>query len=102
MHSYAAAAPAPVRAPERPISHPEVVRPRPKEPTPSGWWWLLAGIVIAAGILGYRLSRSPAQKKSSPAELRSGVVRRGPLARTIRISGVTVAQKSATLLTPQM
>ena len=34
--------------------------------------------------------------------MRTSTVRRGPLSQTLRLTGVTVAQKSATLLTPQM
>ena len=102
MSSYATAAPTPVRAPERPTSLPEVVRPRPKGPAPRGWWWLLAGIGIVAAVAAYRFSISPAQKKTAPVQVRTGVVRRGPIAQTIRLTGVTVAQKSATMLTPQM
>jgi multidrug efflux pump subunit AcrA (membrane-fusion protein) len=34
--------------------------------------------------------------------LRTAVVRRGPLEQTLRLSGVTVAQKYATMLTPQL
>jgi multidrug resistance efflux pump len=80
-----------------------VVEPSPKGPGyRDWWWWLLAGIMIAAAILGYRTSFSPVQKKAAPLELRTGVVRRGHLAKTIRLTGVTVARKSATLLTPQM
>jgi multidrug resistance efflux pump len=102
MRSFATAAPTPVWTPKRPGSLPEVVRPRQKDPGHRGWWWLLSGMGIAAAIVGYRFSVSPAQKKTAPAELRTGVVRRGPLAKTIRLAGVTVARNSAMLLTPQM
>ena len=36
------------------------------------------------------------------ATLRTAVVRRGPLEKTLRLSGTTVAQKAVTLLTPQL
>src|SRR5690349_11449252 len=103
MRSYATAAPTPVRAPQRPTSLPQVVRPKQKDPGHQGWWWLLAGIIgMAVAILGYRFSTSPAQKKAATAPLRTGVARRGALAKTIRLTGVTVAQNAATLLTPRM
>jgi multidrug efflux pump subunit AcrA (membrane-fusion protein) len=102
MRSYAAAAPAPVRVPQRPTSQPEVVQPTLKPPRRRGSWWVIGGLLALAAVFAYRFSTSPSQKKNVPTALRSAVVRRGVIQQTIRLSGLTVAQKSATLLTPQM
>jgi len=52
--------------------------------------------------LAYRFSLAPAPQKNAQSVSRTLTVSRGPLRRTIRLTGVTVAQKSAMLLTPQM
>src|SRR5690349_928620 len=102
MRAYAAAAPAPVRVPQRPTPLPEIVQPKPDPPRHRAGWWLLCGVVLLVAGLGYRYSLSPTQQKSGPGVLRTSQVRRGPLEETVRLTGVTVAQKSAILLTPQM
>src|ERR1041385_2369036 len=100
MRSYAAAAPARVVAPKPSAPLPEIVKRAPDPPRHTPWWWLVAGLFLLAG-LGYRLASIPAQK-AVPAVVRTAIVKRGLIQRTIRVTGVTVAQKSATLLTPQM
>jgi multidrug efflux pump subunit AcrA (membrane-fusion protein) len=102
MRSYAAAAPAPVRAPERPTPLPEIVQPIPTPPRNRAWWWLLGCLVVLAAALAYRSAATRTPNKSATATLRTTVVRRGALQDTIRLTGLTVAQKSVTLLTPQM
>jgi HlyD family secretion protein len=102
MRSYATAAPAPVRVPQPATPRPEVVKPAPGKPGRSALWWLLGGLVVLMAGLAYRFAPAPTQKKNAPSVLRTSVVRRGPVRETIRLTGLTVAQKSATLLTPQM
>jgi HlyD family secretion protein len=102
MRSYATAAPAPVPAPERHTYGPEIVRPGSKPPRRQHWLWLVGGIAVLAAVLAYRHSAAPDSAKTPVANVRTAVVRRGPLAKTLRLSGTTVAQKAVTLLTPQL
>jgi|SRR5581483_11949585 len=101
MRSYAAAAPAPLPVPQRPTS-PKVVEPQPRPPRRSTWWWILGLLIVLIAAFSYHFSISPAQKKTPAAPLRTSIVRRASIQETIRLTGLTVAQKSATLLTPQM
>src|ERR1041385_3988794 len=102
MRSSATAAPAPVPRPERRSSRPEVVRLAPKPPRHTSWAWMVGVIVIVAAGFAYRHSLASRAPAKPGVALRTAKVRRGPLERTLRLSGVTIAQKSVTLLTPQM
>src|SRR5215468_4753591 len=102
MRSYAAIAPAPVRAPGPPAPLPELVKPVPKKPGHDGWWWVVAVVFAVGAVFAYRFWQRPAESTGVPRVLRTSVIRRGPVRETIRLTGLTVAQKSATLLTPQM
>jgi HlyD family secretion protein len=101
MRSYASAVPAPVHAPPRPTSFPGVLPSRPKGPRRRRWWWL-PGIVLIAGGAAYFLPVSSNRPKTQAAGMRTVTARRGTLEQTIRLSGVTVAQKFATLLVPEL
>ena len=102
MRPYGNAVPAPVEAPRRRAPAPQVVPFRKKKPgRSSGWLWLLL-IPIVLGGLWYRQAARTAPKATKAASLRTAKVRRGPLERMLRLAGVTVAQKAATMLVPQM
>jgi multidrug efflux pump subunit AcrA (membrane-fusion protein) len=102
MRSYATAAPAPVRAPQRSTPLPEVVQRAPEPPRRGLLWWIVGGAVILAAAFAYRFLPSAARNKSAPGTLRTSTVLRGPIEKTIRLTGVTIAGQSATLLTPRM
>ena len=102
MRSHATAAPAPVPGPQRQTSRPEVVRPAPKPPRNYTWAWLLGCFAIGAALFVYRQATASRHAVKPNLTLRTAKVRRGPLEKTLRLSGVTVARKSVTLLTPQM
>src|SRR5690242_8326894 len=102
MRSYASARPVPVPGPEWHTPRPEVVRPGPEPPRHHYRAWLVAAIVIAGAALTYRYSVAPHRPKHAAAPLRTRTVRRGPLEKTLRLAGVTVAQKAVTMLTPRL
>ncbi len=102
MRSYATAFPAPVRAPEPAPPLREVIKPVPREPRHRARWWLLGCALVVTAALAYRFFPRAERKRIAPAVLRSSVVRSGTVRDTIRLTGLTVAQKSSTLLTPQM
>ncbi len=101
MRSHATAAPVPLPGPERRSIRPELVKPGAKPPQHHYWVWLLAAIVVLAAVWAYRQAAAPQAAKKTVVP-RTAVVRRGPLEKTLRLSGVTVAQNAVTLLAPQL
>lgn len=95
-----------VRAP-LPVPKPPALSPEPREPEPAsprhyGWWALLIlAVVVAAGVL-FNRRQAPAPARQPAAALRTARVRTGVLERTLRVSGVTAAADSFTLLTPPL
>ncbi len=102
MRSYMTAAPAPGSVPQRPIQRPQIVRLEPNRPRNPYVGWVIAVVILIVAGLVYREFVSRTASKKPAAAVRTAVVRRGPLAKKLRLSGVTVANKSVTLLTPQL
>jgi multidrug efflux pump subunit AcrA (membrane-fusion protein) len=83
-----------------PLSAPASI-PEPQKPMRRGWIWLLISIAVVAGIAQW--TRRAAQSKAKPTvTVRSTKVRTGPLEQTIRITGMTIAQKAALITAPLM
>jgi multidrug resistance efflux pump len=95
-------APAPRTSPV-PTPRPSIIRPAPvKKPGRANLWLGLAFLVIVAiaGVLFLRhLAQPPAKPVSS---IRTARIARASVKKTTRLTGVTVAGKFQTLLTPTM
>ncbi|MEZ5354961.1 MAG: hypothetical protein R2762_20180 [Bryobacteraceae bacterium] len=84
---------------QTPASEPEHVRP----PRSWGLWiFLLLVVAAVAGGFWYRQAQATAKTQATFAQLRTHVVKAGPLERTLRLTGTTSAEKYASLLAPQL
>jgi len=102
MSSPIRATGAPRAVPKPPGLSAEVVEPRPGRPRRYGWRALLAlAVVAAAGSLYLRRQARAPARQPAPA-LRTATVGTGALERTLRVTGVTAAADSVTLLTPRL
>ena len=81
----------------------ESPRPVVAPPRRSGQhaWILLLGILLCAGI-AWRWLQAPAIRKPAPAPVRTAKVRTAPLERTLRVTGITTAEKFSALMAPYL
>jgi multidrug resistance efflux pump len=95
--SPAAPAPEPIAAPHPP-------RGKPSEGRPTRW--IVLGVLVFAALAGLYLYRQQAeraqQERAAVHVLRTARAGSGNVARTLRLTGVTAAENSASLLTPQL
>ncbi len=78
-------------------------RPVVAPPRRSGWraWVVLGGIALLAGI-AWRWTQAPAIRKPAPAPVRRATVRNAPIERTLRITGITAAERFTALMAPYL
>ena len=92
-------------APSAPPLGPVVV-PRPKEPRKRNWWiWVLLAVIAAGASTWYytrRQADSAASGQAQMASVRTAAVTQAALVRTLRLTGVTAAEKYVSLIAPQM
>lgn len=96
--------PSPVSPSARPAG-PAVVPPPVPERRPTSKWLILL-VVVAVCAAGYWLftQQQAAEQKSAEARagIRTATVQTGAVARTLRLSGVTAAEKFVSLIAPQI
>src|SRR5947207_3400188 len=97
FHSFGALAPVPEL--DAPSGRPALVEPEP--PPNIGGWVVILIFLMAAGSAAW-LKLKPAKPAGRSAGTRTAVVRRDSLFSRLRLSGSTVAGKSAMLLAPRM
>ncbi|HWQ52701.1 MAG TPA: efflux RND transporter periplasmic adaptor subunit [Bryobacteraceae bacterium] len=99
---YGAQAAAP--EPEPPQLRPRTVPP-PSPSSRTAWWWGAAAILVAAGAAGWwqREAFAPASRKAPGAPaVRTVAASSGSLEKSVRVTGVTGAERFAVLMAPQM
>jgi multidrug efflux pump subunit AcrA (membrane-fusion protein) len=104
MSSSGAHAAAPAPEPPAPLA-PRPLPPLPEKPGARGWWLGALAIVILVGVLAYwqRQAFEPAAKRAAAARMfRTAKARTGSLNKSVRIAGVTAAERFSVLLAPQM
>ena len=88
-----------------PQALPPVVPPVAKERRPTSKWLILLGFAAACGV-GYWLWQQQAGADRQAAELRAGVrtttLQAGSIEKTLRLGGVTAAEKFVSLIAPQI
>lgn len=98
--SLGATAPAPAPEPIRlsPLA------PRTVKPPARAWWWGVLAVVILAGLVAWwqRQAFSSRQPAAAVPAFRTVRAWTGSLERSLRLAGVTAADKFALLLAPQM
>ncbi len=86
-------------------SGPRIVTAHEEERRPASKWWILLGIVAIGG-LGYWLWQKQADAERQVAEAKIGIrtatVQAGAVERTMRLSGVTSAERFVSLVAPQI
>lgn len=95
--------PVPIRpsAPESPKPAPPVVAARP----PRRPWWILGLVLAVAAGAWYLMEQQRTAEKRTQAVAngpRTWKVQSGPVVNTLRITGVTAAEKFVSLVTPQL
>lgn len=101
MNSPVSNLPAPSLPPgSEPASTPHV----PEKPRRFPWRWLVLGALIAGGYWGWTLYKQNTEEARllAKAPVRTAVVGPAKIERTIRLSGITAAEKFVTLITPQL
>src|SRR5262245_26246416 len=88
---------APARAPEPPPSIPE-----PHTPPSRLTLWVIVALVLAAGSTAWLLRSRAKSNTPAGAGLRTGKAIRGPLARTLRVTGSISARTYSTVAAPMM
>jgi HlyD family secretion protein len=92
-------------APHGPMSVPPAAVP---EPPPSNWMGrivnlaIVAGLVVASWWIYQRLTAPDAAATQAVAQLRTYSVSTGAVARSIRVTGITAAEKYSSIIAPQM
>jgi len=94
---------APSIPPKSPIPRPNSPPVHANGPRSKGLWVavLLALVLISAPLLWQKRSPQPARGVKSGA-IRTATVSSGPVVNTLRLTGVTAAENSASLVTPQL
>src|SRR5262249_29243438 len=84
-------------------SRPEIVKPAPTKPRPSGLWWGLIALAIVAGVGVYwNRNQAEPEKGGGPTAtaVRTATLAVGDLHRTVRLGGTVQAERFAGLLAP--
>ena len=82
-----------------------VVAPRPEEPRKRNRWvWVLLALIAVGASAWYYTKRQEkvASGQALMASVRTAVVGQGAVARTLRLTGVTAAEKYVSLIAPQL
>lgn len=92
-------------APAGPVSAPPVVTPEPKGPNWTGRLVnlaILAGLGIAAWYAYSRITAPDPAATNAVASLRTHAVSTGTVTKSIRVTGITAAEKYSSIIAPQM
>src|SRR5436190_42322 len=102
--SSGAPAPILVPVPGVPPAAPKLVPPRPKPSGTKRLGWIIFLVIAAIGIeRGIHFANRPATPSGAGASvIRTATVAQGGIARTIRLTGTTGAEKFSSLISPQL